>query len=217
MQNFELPSELFAALIGVVIALLLTAAGWLINSTAEQSKWLRNERLRIYLLISRNCTRMLTLEAERQKLWRRQILLSKSIDECEIIVNELSSKSDHTLTHAQKLAKKRELDAQIRKNRSELEEHRELGGKLDDKFAQYFDELEDLSAEFSILTSFRMARKLHKFLAHSKAWADYDDTDAFDRDTKAFNSKKSKLWVDVTNTAKRDLGAQFWLARLLRL
>lgn len=160
---------------------------------------------------------MLTLEAERQKLWRRQILLSKSIDECEIIVNELSSKSDHTLTHAQKLAKKRELDAQIRKNRSELEEHRELGGKLDDKFAQYFDELQDLSAEFSILTSFRMARKLHKFLAHSKAWVDYDDTDAFDRDTKAFNSKKSKLWVDITNTAKRDLGAQFWLARLLRL
>lgn len=217
MQNFELPSELFAALIGVVIALLLTAAGWLINSTAEQSKWLRNERLRIYLLISRNCTRMLTLERERQKLWRRQILLSKSVDECEKIVNKLANKSDHTLNRAQKLSKKRELDDKLKKNRAEIEEHRELGGKLDDKFAQYFDELQDLSAEFSILTSFRMARKLRKFLAHSKAWADYDDTDAFDRDTEAFNSQKSKLWVDIANAAKKDLGAQFWLARLLRL
>ena len=48
MQNFELSSELFAALIGVLIALLMAAIGWLINSRSAHRVWLRDQKVNFY-------------------------------------------------------------------------------------------------------------------------------------------------------------------------
>lgn len=52
MQNFELSSELFAALIGVALTLLLGAIGWFINSNREHSKWKREQKLQTYSQIT---------------------------------------------------------------------------------------------------------------------------------------------------------------------
>lgn len=53
MQNFELPSEIFAALIGVGLSFVIGATGFVIAAFNDNRKWRRNERLKAYIEITR--------------------------------------------------------------------------------------------------------------------------------------------------------------------
>lgn len=53
MQNFELPSELFAAIIGVGISFVIGATGFVIAAFNDHRKWRRDERLKAYIEITR--------------------------------------------------------------------------------------------------------------------------------------------------------------------
>lgn len=178
MPDFNLPSEIFAALIGVVIALLFAAVGWIINSKSDHKKWIRERRFEAYTTEAINHRRYNHLRRELLELNKELTELRQEVDE--------KRKDNH--------------QAEFEAAREECNEVFEVYERTRIRMQELTQEINAQNGLLELVSSERVSSKFNRYVELVNKLSNEDYAQEND------DSERLRAWDEAIGEAQRELG-----------
>lgn len=197
MQNFELSNELFAALIGVALTLLLGAIGWFINSSREHSKWKREQKLKTYSQIANLYYKILSESKELNDTRRARKNFTEELTRITDEMKELAPDLTEGERDQEKQNRFDTLHKEFKAYSKKTEEEDEIFNRTMTRLKNLNEELEATAGASHIIASPEVQRLLIDILqAGEKGTDGFQYLAEWDQD----------LWTRLITQTKTELG-----------
>ncbi|MFJ2318454.1 hypothetical protein ACIOTN_17330 [Glutamicibacter sp. NPDC087661] len=201
-------NEVLYLFIGVGITLLLTSIGWIINSINDHGKWIRQEKYKIYIKLTRIQSGLTYAYSEITKNHHDSYHLSKKVERLGGELVELeTSKAEGNRRIPKELIESRikSISEDLQKNKDDFNSTNEKFQESSNDIERYNNELDDLMGSLAIVGSMRMMNYLHHATRIRFPKIDIIDSEKFTAEIKKNRKEQSTLWAYIALAAKVEL------------